>query len=31
MARPRVYVVQPIPEVALDILRTEADVEVYPY
>ena len=29
--RPRVYVVQPIPEVALDILREVADVEVYPY
>jgi glyoxylate reductase len=29
--RPRVFVVQPIPEVALDILREVADVEVYPY
>ena len=29
--KPRVFVVQPIPEVALDILREAADVEVYPY
>jgi phosphoglycerate dehydrogenase-like enzyme len=29
--RPRVFVVQPIPEVALEILRQEADVTVYPY
>jgi glyoxylate reductase len=29
--RPRVFVVQPIPEVALDILREVADVTVYPY
>jgi lactate dehydrogenase-like 2-hydroxyacid dehydrogenase len=29
--RPRVYVVQPIPEVALDLMREVADVEVYPY
>ncbi len=28
---PRVFVVQPIPEVAIDILRKVADVEVYPY
>jgi glyoxylate reductase len=28
---PRVFVVQPIPEVALDILRQAAEVEVYPY
>jgi lactate dehydrogenase-like 2-hydroxyacid dehydrogenase len=29
--KPRVFVVQPIPEVALDVLREEADVTVYPY
>jgi glyoxylate reductase len=29
--RPRVFVVQPIPEPALDILREVATVEVYPY
>jgi glyoxylate reductase len=29
--RPRVFVVQPIPEVALDLMREVADVEVYPY
>ena len=29
--KPRVFVVQPIPEVALDILRQEAEVEVYPF
>ena len=29
--RPRVFVVQPIPEVAIEILREVADVEVYPY
>jgi glyoxylate reductase len=29
--RPKVFVVQPIPEVALDILREQADVSVYPY
>jgi glyoxylate reductase len=29
--KPRVFVVQPIPEVAIDILREVADVEVYPY
>jgi lactate dehydrogenase-like 2-hydroxyacid dehydrogenase len=28
---PRVFVVQPIPDVAIDILREVADVEVYPY
>ena len=27
----RVFVVQPIPQVALDVLREAADVEVYPY
>ena len=27
----RVFVVQPIPEVALDILRDVADVTVYPH
>ena len=29
--RPRVFVVQPIPAVALDVLRQAADVSVYPY
>jgi len=29
--RPKVFVVQPIPEVALDLLRQEAEVAVYPY
>src|ERR1700722_20639255 len=29
--KPKVFVVQPIPEVALDILREAADVTVYPY
>src|SRR5579862_8666623 len=29
--RPKVFVVQPIPPVALDILREAADVTVYPY
>ena len=29
--RPKVFVVQPIPEVALDVLREAADVSVYPY
>jgi lactate dehydrogenase-like 2-hydroxyacid dehydrogenase len=29
--RPRVFVVQPIPEVALDIMREVAEVTVYPY
>jgi glyoxylate reductase len=29
--RPRVFVVQPIPEVGLDVLRRHADVEVYPF
>src|SRR5580692_3035287 len=29
--RPKVFVVQPIPEVALDVLRQAADVAVYPY
>jgi glyoxylate reductase len=29
--KPRVFVVQPIPQVALDVLREAADVEVYPY
>ena len=28
---PRVYVVQPIPEPALELLRSAAEVEVYPY
>ncbi len=27
----RVYVVQPIPEPALELLRSAAEVEVYPY
>jgi hypothetical protein len=27
----KVFVAQPVPEVALDILREEADVIVYPY
>jgi hypothetical protein len=31
MTRPRVFVVQPIPEVALAILREAAEVTVYPY
>ena len=29
--RPRVFVVQPVPNVAIDILRGVADVEIYPY
>jgi len=29
--RPRVFVVQPVPDVAIDILRSVADVEIYPY
>ena len=29
--RPKVFVVQPIPEAALDVLREAADVSVYPY
>jgi glyoxylate reductase len=29
--KPRVFVVQPIPEVAVDILREVAEVEIYPY
>ncbi|HLH94542.1 MAG TPA: NAD(P)-dependent oxidoreductase [Xanthobacteraceae bacterium] len=29
--KPKVFVVQPIPEVALDVLREEAEVTVYPY
>ena len=29
--RPKIFVVQPIPEVALDIMREVADVTVYPY
>ncbi len=29
--RPKVFVVQPIPEVALDVLRQAAEVSVYPY
>jgi lactate dehydrogenase-like 2-hydroxyacid dehydrogenase len=29
--KPKVFVVQPIPEVALDVLREAADVSVYPY
>jgi lactate dehydrogenase-like 2-hydroxyacid dehydrogenase len=29
--KPKVFVVQPIPEVALDVLREVADVSVYPY
>ncbi|MDQ1426486.1 MAG: glyoxylate reductase [Acidimicrobiaceae bacterium] len=31
MSKARVFVVQPIPEVALDIMRAVAAVEVYPY
>ena len=31
MSRPRVFVVQPVPEVALAILREAAEVTVYPY
>src|SRR5256885_1618958 len=31
MDRPKVFVVQPIPEVALDVMREVADVTVYPY
>ena len=29
--KPKVFVAQPIPEVALDVLRQAADVSVYPY
>jgi glyoxylate reductase len=29
--KPKVFVAQPIPEVALDVLREAAEVEVYPY
>ncbi len=29
--KPKLFVVQPIPDVALDILRSVADVRVYPY
>jgi lactate dehydrogenase-like 2-hydroxyacid dehydrogenase len=29
--KPKVFVSQPIPEIALDLLRQEADVSVYPY
>jgi hypothetical protein len=29
--RPKVFAAQPIPQVALDILRQAADVSVYPY
>jgi phosphoglycerate dehydrogenase-like enzyme len=29
--RPKVFVVQPIPEAALDVLREAADVSIYPY
>jgi glyoxylate reductase len=29
--KPKIFVVQPIPNVALDILRSAADVSVYPY
>jgi glyoxylate reductase len=29
--KPKIFVVQPIPDVALDILRSAADVSVYPY
>ena len=31
MSKPKIFVAQPIPEVALDILREVADVSVYPY
>ena len=31
MARPRVFVVQPVPQVAVDVLSDVADVEVYPH
>src|SRR5260370_41057801 len=29
--RPRVFVVQPVPDVAINILSGVADVEIYPY
>src|SRR5215469_4303065 len=29
--RPKVFVVQPIPQIALDVLRQAAEVSVYPY
>src|SRR5260370_22290683 len=29
--KPKVFVAQPIPEIALDVLREAADVDVYPY
>jgi len=29
--KPKVFVAQPIPEIALDVLREAADVRVYPY
>ncbi len=29
--RPRVFIVQPVPDVAIDILRGVADVEIYPH
>src|SRR3984893_15512651 len=29
--KPKVFVAQPIPEVALDVLREAADIDVYPY
>jgi glyoxylate reductase len=29
--KPKVFVAQPIPEVALDVLREAAEVDVYPY
>jgi lactate dehydrogenase-like 2-hydroxyacid dehydrogenase len=29
--RPRVFIVQPVPDVAINILREVADVEIYPY
>jgi lactate dehydrogenase-like 2-hydroxyacid dehydrogenase len=29
--KPKVFVVQPIPEAAIDVLRQAADVTVYPY
>jgi glyoxylate reductase len=31
MTKPKVFIAQPIPDVALDILRDAADVTVYPY
>src|ERR1700720_1531995 len=29
--KPKVFVAQPIPEIALDVLREAADIDVYPY